>query len=154
MPFPPTAHTASNVGINVKCMACGKPRLLHSRKKLKSPTEENALKRVLNGIGFVCGTSLQEVAKSSKNRDSSILDLNFCRVNLACSSKVELPYYSTSIFKEVCVQCGKGKRVQPNSDPQFYPQCLDCTEPRVLQRKRKQVLECDLKKKQKQTKLM
>ena len=33
IPFPLSAQTAKNVGLTIKCVDCGKPRLLHSKHK-------------------------------------------------------------------------------------------------------------------------
>ena len=59
LPFSPTAQTAKNTGLTVKCCHCKKPRLLYSPKKLK----ENSLlelKKMLNDVLYVCGTSFRE----------------------------------------------------------------------------------------------
>ena len=36
VPFTPTAQTAKNIGYIIPCNECGKPRLLHSKKKIKT----------------------------------------------------------------------------------------------------------------------
>ena len=67
--FPPTAQSGKNVGMLVKCVECKKPRLMHSKTKLKL-SECNVLKQSLvdystfvvqcletitSGLQYVCG---------------------------------------------------------------------------------------------------
>ena len=66
IPFPPTAQTAKNVGSVVKCAESIKPRLMFAQKSSKE-NEKKSLKRALNGMGFICGTSFQEFVMDTKN---------------------------------------------------------------------------------------
>ena len=59
IPFPPTAQTAKNVGFVIKCSECEKPRLLHSKHKLKE-SQQKILKLFISKIIFICGSALSE----------------------------------------------------------------------------------------------
>ena len=61
-----TAQTAKNVGSVVKCAESKKPRLMFAQKSSKE-NEKKSLKRALNGMGFICGTSFQEFVMDTKN---------------------------------------------------------------------------------------
>ena len=64
--FPPTAQSGKNVGMLVKCMECKKPRLMHSKTKLKL-SECNALKRSLSGLQYVCGATFSSYEPDENN---------------------------------------------------------------------------------------
>ena len=98
IPFPPIPQTAENVGSVVKCAECKKPRLMFSQKSLKE-NEKKSLKRALNGIKFICGTSFQEFVMDTKNEDINVLDKVFVRENLSCMSIVENPYFCCDFQK-------------------------------------------------------
>ena len=59
IPFPPSAQTAKNVGLTIKCVECGKPRLSHSKHKLKEQ-QVKTLKSFLSKIIYICGSTLSE----------------------------------------------------------------------------------------------
>ena len=82
MKFSPTAQTAFNVGTTIRCMECGKPRLMHAAKKL-TISEKNALKRVLNDFQYVCGTILQDIQSDERNSDLKVIEKVFCCENIA-----------------------------------------------------------------------
>ena len=52
-------------------------------KKSLTKIEKNSLKRALNGVEFICGTSFQEFDMNSKNEDINFLDKVFARENLS-----------------------------------------------------------------------
>ena len=52
--FSPSAQTAKNVGMTVRCIECEKPRILHSKHELKGD-EIKVLKLFLGKILFICG---------------------------------------------------------------------------------------------------
>ena len=112
-----------------------------------------SLKRILNDIRYVCGTTLQEVPDDERNKVTSV-SKNVCmREILECASNIEIPYYSCNIFKTVCISCGKADSMRPPNDI-YYPQCNECTSDLVKRSKRKQVLGCDLNAKKKQKTLI
>ena len=78
------------------------------------------------------------------------LELSHCRENVTCESPMEIPYYSSKLFKNVCFYCGRERSLMP-SNVEFYPQCISCqSKTRANVAKRKQVVASDLvKKKQK-----
>ena len=81
MPFTPTAQTALNVGITVKCSECWKPRVTYAKKKL---TNANimAMKRIFNNFQYVCGAVFHDIPINERKRDTLILELLYLRENL------------------------------------------------------------------------
>ena len=59
IPFPPSAQTAKNMGLTIKCVECEKRRLLHSKHKLKEQ-QVKTLKSFLSKIIYICGSTLSE----------------------------------------------------------------------------------------------
>ena len=90
IPFTPTAQTAKNVGLLMKCDECSKPRLLHAKRKLQA-NKLNELKRVLNDLLYSCGSSLTELDEEIAD---DIVNTVFVQENLSCNQTIELPYYS------------------------------------------------------------
>ena len=86
-----------------------------------------------------------------KTSDSEISDVVFIRENLACSSKIELPYYSVDAYKDVCIHCGLlliGEGTEEN-----YPKCNRCSsEPDVKRTMERTITSTDLKSAKKQKK--
>ena len=64
MPFPPTAQTASNVGVLIICSHCRKPRLIYSKCKL-SGNQITSLKRLLNDFMYVGLFSRRSIRRST-----------------------------------------------------------------------------------------
>ena len=108
------------------------------------------MKRMLNNFQFVCGTVFHDLTIDDKSKDSYVLEMSHCRENAASESPVEIPYYSSKLFKNVCFYCGRERSLMP-SNVEFYPQCTSCqSKTRANVAKRKQVVASDLvKKKQK-----
>ena len=100
LPFSPTAQTAKNTGLTVKCCHCKKPRLLYSPKKLK----ENSLlklKKMLNDVLYVCGTSFREYEEEP---------VAYSRENIHFSTNIESPYYSIVDLRKICICCGNSAK--------------------------------------------
>ncbi len=58
--------------------------------------------------------NLSEIWIVNGNRDVAVLEKVFGRKNLACSSNIEIPYFSTKqniIGKVICIFCGKGGKI-------------------------------------------
>ena len=89
-----------NVGLTVSCTQCKKSRLFYAKYKLKS-NELTSLKRIWNDIMYVCGTIMEDIPIDERNKDCRICERVYIRENLECKSNIEVPYYSTKIFKEV-----------------------------------------------------
>lgn len=147
IPFRYSSITSKNVGLVMKCSECGKPRLIHSKNKMKKDALEQ-FKRVINDYVYVCGGSFSDVDIDEGNNDTKILSTVFIRENLDCQSLVELPYYSAGIFENVCIYCGSSKDVVRNE--LVYPKCQHCsTKDDIKKTKRKTVLAHDLNKRHK-----
>ena len=147
--FPPTAQSGKNVGMLVKCVECKKPSLMHSKTKLKL-SECNVLKRSLSGLQYVCCAAFSSYEPDENN---DIFAKAYVRENLSCLTDIELTYYSTNIFPDVCIHCGTKQNLVPKSVVN-YPRCRAraCSKlDEALRRKRKTVTASDLQQKKKKT---
>ena len=150
IPFSPSAQTAKNVGFVIVCCECDKPRLLHSRNKIKKENI-NAVKRMMGKLTYVCGAAISEYVGTGADRDERFLNSVYARENISCASKIELPYYSVEYLQKICIYCGVGgtSRTLSNS-VEHYPKCINCNDkPDVVRHKRKKVIESDLSVKKK-----
>ena len=127
-----------NVGFVITCLECQKPRLLHSKNKMKKDDLPSA-KRMMQKVSYMCGAALTEYVGSGNDRDERYLKSIYVRENISCTSKIELPYFSVDNYPIVCIYCGIGGTHRTlNSSVELYPKCNGCTEqPDVLRRKRK-----------------
>ena len=58
---------------------------------------------------------------------NSVLQKTFVRANLNCTSTMEVPFYSSNVFADVCFQCGESvPQATPQSDKDAYPTCVSC----------------------------
>jgi len=132
--FSPTAQTAKNVGFTIACSECSKPRLLHSKNKVKKD-DIKGVKRMLSKLSYMCGN----------DRDAKHLNSIYVRESISCS--IELPYYSVDHFPKICIYCGIAGTTRTLGDSvECYPKCIECKEkPDVNRRKRKSLVESDLK---------
>ena len=60
MPFNPSQQTAKNTGVVAKCSECSKPRLLHSKHKLKME-EVLWLEGLVANMSYSCGCNIQHL---------------------------------------------------------------------------------------------
>ena len=150
VPFTPSAQTAKNVGITVKCAECERPRLLYSKQKLKD-RQLKVLKIFISKIIYICGSTLLEYDGTENREEEKISESVFSQENLSCQSKIELPYYSIDFLKPVCIYCGKeGTKRTIEVNQVVYPKCKECEkENDIPHRKRKLVTSDDLQKKSK-----
>ena len=65
------------------------PRLMFGQKKMTS-NECNAIKRVLSGLEYVCGSSFTEFLGDKRNPDTAIFERVFVKENLTFPN-IELP---------------------------------------------------------------
>jgi len=103
IPFSPFAQTAKTVQMTVTCVDCDKPRVIYSATKLNA-SEKNILARMIQLYTYSCGAVLQDL-KSLDNRPprvNALLDKTFVRQNIACRSEIEVPYFSSKCFPNVC----------------------------------------------------
>ena len=68
----------------------------------------------------------------------------FVRANLTCADKVEIPYYSSEVFEDVCIHCGNPDNIVKGDEVAgIQPTCDFCwndeSKTRILKRKRKQI---------------
>ena len=131
MPFTPTAQFARNVDVVIQCHECEKWRLIYA-KNVISRWEKARLEKILQEVQYSCGSSLQDIGHDN----SSILSRVFTRVNLLCSSPMEIPYYGT-YHEPLCFYCGSSDvtdEEEENSQDK-YPICSD-EKPAIMKRKR------------------
>ena len=130
IPFNPSQQTAKNTGVLVKCSDCSKPRLIHSKHKLKR--EETVwLEGLMDEMLYSCGSNIQNVdvgdeivfVNGKEIKARQILDRIFLRLNLVCNTMIELPYYSAG-YDKICVHCGDDDSLVTNEGK--YPICAKC----------------------------
>ena len=72
---------------------------MFGQKSLRE-NEKESLKRALDEMELICGTSFQEFIMDAKNEDIDVLDKVVVRENLSCMSNVEKPYFSCDFLKK------------------------------------------------------
>ena len=121
MLFPPSAQTASNVGVLIACSQCCMPHLIYSKHKL-SGNQITSSKRLLNDFMYVCGTIFQDVPLDDRRPDTRVAEHVFTREK----------YFM---------------QIKPN--PEFYLQCYRCNDPPVKRIKIKSSSKIDFMSKKK-----
>lgn len=93
--FTAKAETARAV---IVCTECGKPRCLHSAKKLL-PEQIKQLEDLKEEHTYVCGAFVT-------TPDSPLRGKVAVRVGLTCSTEVSYHYFSSKKFPRICYVCG------------------------------------------------
>ena len=139
LPFSLSAQTCRNVAEIVCCGECLRPRVLYSQKKVVYG-ERVVVRRMLEQILYTCGSKLDIepiIHRGDPPTASTVFTRVMVRMNLTCNDPVEIPYYSSECFEDICVHCAC--HTHCNTDGQ-YPICNDCKgdgKPPVFKRKRK-----------------
>ena len=153
LPFQPNAQFARNVCVTIQCCECLKPRVLYSQRKLKYP-EEVLLQNLLCDVMYSCGSQLSDlVCDDTPPSHRDLLQRVFVLGNLTCSAQVETAYYSSQVFENICVHCGKPDGlVRGEEAVDVVPTCELCFKhlPKVFKRKRSQVKTATCTKKSRQ----
>jgi hypothetical protein len=141
--FGPTAQFVRNVGIVIECCECNKWRVLYSKIK-PSSFEIATLERYLDTIQYICGDSFEALANSStvmeniSNEDGQSDDVGRIFENvkvddkLACNNPMEVSYYSSGLFEDICFQCGKipedecDESTRVSMNEVYYYYCDEC----------------------------
>ena len=108
------------------------------------------LETITSGLQYVCGEAFSSYEPDENNE---IFAKAYVRENLSCLTDIELTYYSTNIFPDVCIHCGLKQNLVQKS-VENYPRCRAsaCSKlGEVLRRKRKTVTASDLQQKKKKT---
>ena len=136
MPFSPCAQQARNVAECILCSECLRPRVLYAQHKLRYQ-ELTTLKAVLQDYFYTCGSVLQDAITDPESPTGLVLAKVFVRANLTCQDHIEVPFYSSEVFLDICVHCGCSTTFVDN--PDIYPTCSFCykTETKVFKRKRR-----------------
>ena len=107
---------------------------------VRKDAHKRSMKRMLNDFQYVCGTVFHDLPIDDKNKDSYVLEIVHCRENLTCESPMEIPNYSSKLFKSLWFYCWWAWNLMP-SNIEFYPQCTSCqSKTRAKVAKRKQVV--------------
>ena len=132
MPFNPSAQTAKNTGIFLKCSDCSKPRVLHSKRKLKQ--EESLLvEGLLEVYTYSCGANVQNISLDDEEQ-RAVLEKIFVRANLVCNSPIEVPYYSAG-YENCCYHCGSDNNLIISNGE--HPICTGCKDKKKAPKKKK-----------------
>ncbi|CAB4484550.1 unnamed protein product [Rhizophagus irregularis] len=138
MGFKPSAQCCKNVGTLIQCGECDKWRVIYSKSKL-ALQESEELARFLDEIQYTDGDSFYDIASNDTN-DSMKKLFSIVKVNntLTCNSPIEIPYYSSRLFKEVlCFNCGVECEEHNTNHGEYFPYCEDCDSMSDENKKRK-----------------
>ena len=102
---------------------------------------------MINGIIYVCGSSINEIDADEENRDKDITNNVYVRENLNCSSKIEIPYYSCKGYSDICIYSGSKGNLE--SDQKSYSKCVHCKEKPSVNRMKRKIFSEDLTAKKK-----
>lgn len=122
VPIKTSAQTANSVKSMVQCTECNKPRVLYSQKALSS-SEKQILMRFLQFYQYTCGADIQTLKNDKAPRVCQVLEKVFVRDH-SCCDDVEIPYFSSKAFVDICVKCGSKNNLQKQGG--VHPMCQDC----------------------------
>ena len=147
VPFPPSKQTANNVTEHVTCSQCDKRRLLYSARKVRLSTKMSLLK-LLNNYEYSCGSVLQTLSFPTTPLINEVVSQVFVKASHKCTSPIEVPYYSSESFEDICYHCGSDGEMIIDVD--CYPYCHQCRDKlHKLRPKRKQAQAAGQKNKKK-----
>lgn len=92
----------------------------------------NLRERIKQLYQYTCGSSLQEL-KTDDNRTpriNALLNKCYVRGNITCEMALEVPYFSSGCFKDLCFHCGGEDDLQ--KVPGAYPICPGCSSTKTL----------------------
>ena len=127
--FGPTAQFVRNVGIVIECNECNKWRVLYSKSKL-FPIEVSTLERYLDTIQYICGDSFENLGESDDVGE--IFKKVRVDDSLLCDRLMEVAYYSSGLFEDICFRCGKvpenecDESNKVSVDEGYYYYCDEC----------------------------
>ena len=142
-PLQPNAQYARNVGMTMPCCECLKPRAF--TPSTSSGFKMNYVCKDCSQIYFIAGSQLSDlIAEDSSPLHKNLLCRVFVRANLTCADKVEIPYYSSEVFEDVCIHCGNPDNIVKGDEVEgIQPTCDFCwndeSKTRILKQKRKQI---------------
>ena len=108
----------------MKCIHCLKPRVVYIKRKL-SDAQKRSMKHMLNNFQYICGAVFHDLPIDDKNKDLYVSEMLHCWENLTYQSPMEIPYYSSKLFKNLCFYCGRERNLTL-SNIEFHPQCTSC----------------------------
>lgn len=139
IPFSPSAQTTKTVKMTINCIDCDKPRVIYSASKLNN--EKLALlQRILSLYQYSCGSCLQELKTDDITRAptvNALLDEVYVRGNITCDTNIEVPYYSSGCFLDICYYCAIDSGLIREAGQ--YPVCQACTAKSALFKRKRNV---------------
>ena len=106
------------------CTNCSRPRVVYGDKKTFK-NHNNIITSQIETLLFICGMS---VFPSGHSLESSVVS----RKMVNCESPIEIQYYSSKIFPDVCYWCGKANEFATVPEDlkknyrKIYPMCITC----------------------------
>ena len=90
----------------------------------------SGLEKIIEDVYYTCGSTFQELTDNESTSYAQLIRKVFVRANVSCQDHVEVPYYSSNVFSDICVHCACSMKST----------CTLCFEnqPKVYKRKRKQ----------------
>ena len=88
--------------------------------------EKEQLKAALSDYWYTCDSSLQDLLLTIEEgvRNTHVLDKVYVRNNMTCNEHIEVSYYSSEMFKDVCHLCTSDELV--TGQLATYPICNQC----------------------------
>ena len=120
IPFNRNAQYARCVNELVVCSECEKPRVMYAARKVHFRDIEYP-KTKLEMAVYMWGSSLQDLC----GPEDPVMSRIFVRVNLSCSDPVEIPYYSSEAFVDLCIHCGIAQDLATGKTD-IYLTCATC----------------------------
>ena len=80
--------------------------MVYAARKL-ARLEKEQLKAALSDYWYTCGFSLQDLLLTVAEglRRTHVLTKVYVRSNLTCNERIEVSYYSSEVFKDICHLC-------------------------------------------------
>ena len=122
--FNATQQHAKNTNTVILCEECGMWRIIFSKNKLSAQSRVD-LANLLEDISYSCGATFDDIDLPQSLK-------SICIKSHKCYDPMEKLYYSAG-FEPICMYCAA---LCDGSDQNYYPQCGDCTKPRVLRQRR------------------
>ena len=85
--------------------------MIHAKRKLKM-CDELCLQELLIDVLHSCGSQLIDcIGGDASPLRKELFGRVFIGANLTCTDNMETPYYSSEVFKDVCVHCGNSGNI-------------------------------------------
>jgi len=78
-------------------------------------TAHRELQRIIEELTYTCGSKLQDI----EDAPTDLLEQVFVKANLSCNTPIEIPYYSSKQFDNICYFCGREGNLSDQDE--YYP---------------------------------